>query len=76
MRYETAKEIQYASASYIHPAYKGITIPKGSPVEPATNQPEGKFWVSGWEGIDEIWQNHLETYGILLDTTEVVTVNE
>lgn len=75
MKYRTKFPTKTKTASYIHPSYSGITIPAGSPCVPAVNHPGG-FYIDSFEGMDETWKSHLETYGILVHADRVEEIHE
>ena len=65
---KTKSAIEYRSAPY----YYTTTIPAGTPVTPASNLPQGGWWVGLWEGIsdqDAAWQRN---YGFLVTDEEVI----
>ena len=50
------------------------TIPKGTPVFPATNLPEpGQYWCEEWKGMDEFEKSHARNYGFLVSEDEVTS---
>lgn len=64
---KTTTQIEYKCEPYGNIA----TIPKGTPVEPATNLPEGGFWVKSWPNMtaaEESWQRN---YGFHVSSNEV-----
>lgn len=68
---KTKHDIEYGAEPFGHIA----TIPAGTPVIPATNLPDGGWWVEEWEGMDEqasAWQ----TYHGFLVIDEEVTEDE
>ena len=66
----TTKPIEYHAAPYGAIAL----IPEGTPVTPATNLPEDKFWASPWEGMTPEAESWARSYGFLLDPEEVKEV--
>ena len=59
-----------------HSWYKTFTIPKGTPVSPATNLPknEGKYFVDwNWDMPEDV-RSWLDTYGVLVTEDEVEEV--
>ena len=48
------------------------TIPAGTPVVPATNLPEGGYWVDEeWDGMTDEQQSWMRNYGFLVTDEEV-----
>ena len=60
--------IDYQSAPYGKIAH----IPAGIPVEPATNLPQGGYWVQPWKGMSEQAESWQRNYGFHV-TEEQVT---
>tara|TARA_R110002012_G_scaffold203645_1_gene373035 strand:+ start:189 stop:395 length:207 start_codon:yes stop_codon:yes gene_type:complete len=48
-----------------------VTIPAGTSVVPATNLPQGGFWVETWEGITDAERSIVEGQGIHIEDEEV-----
>ena len=63
----TKKEIRYKSAPYGHIAI----IPKGTPVIPADNLPQGGYWAEPWSGMNEQEESWQRNYGFHLTDEEV-----
>src|SRR5512147_1058118 len=59
--------IDYQSAPYGKIAY----IPAGIPVEPATNLPEGGYWVQPWQGMNEQAESWQRNYGFHVTEEQV-----
>lgn len=64
---KTKSQIKYKAAPYGHIA----TIPAGIPVRPATNLPEGGFWVEPWEGMTAKAESWCRNYGFHVASDEV-----
>lgn len=60
-------KIPYASFPYGTIA----TIPAGTPVIPATNLPEGGYWVEPWDGMTAEQASWQRTYGFHVTDDEV-----
>ena len=70
--YVTADDIEYRAAPYGHIA----TIPKGTPVTPATNLPEpNTFWVEPWDGISDKAEGWIRNYGFQVSLDQVINLN-
>tara|TARA_B100000700_G_scaffold208136_1_gene228711 strand:+ start:168 stop:374 length:207 start_codon:yes stop_codon:yes gene_type:complete len=54
---------KYAIAYTEMPYGKIATIPKGTPVIPADNLPQGGYWAEKWEGMSAIQESWLDNYG-------------
>jgi hypothetical protein len=66
---KTKADIYYVTAT-------GKTwIPKGTPVIPATNLPDGGWWAEPWEGMSELAESWQRNYGFLLKDDEVTDEN-
>jgi len=48
-----------------------VTIPKGTPCEPATNLPGSDFWACAWDGMGEAAESWQSNYGFRLTSEEV-----
>ncbi len=64
---KTKTEIEYR----VFPYGKVATIPAGTPVDPASNLPEGGYWVSPWPGMDEATKSWHRNYGFHVTAEEV-----
>ena len=62
------EDISYKASPYGYIA----TIPKGTPVKPATNLPDGGYWAEDWEGMDEKASSWSRNYGFHLNEEDVV----
>jgi len=56
---------------YILATGKRITIPAGTPVEYASNLPQGGWWAKAWAGMTEDEVSHLRNYGYWMSDDEV-----
>lgn len=63
----TKSQIEYQAAPYGRIA----TIPAGTPVIPATNLPQGGFWVEPWEGMTDRAESWGRNYGFHVASDEV-----
>lgn len=63
----TKEQIDYRCMPYGHIA----TIPAGTPVTPATNLPQGGFWVDNWDGMSDKAESWGRNYGFHVTTEEV-----
>ena len=55
----TPKAIDYQSAPY----GRITTIPKGARLIPASNLPQGGYWVESWRGMSEKARSWARNYG-------------
>jgi hypothetical protein len=56
--------------------YQGVTglitvIPEGTNVIPATNLPQGGYWVEPWEGMSDAAESWQRNYGFHVTVMEV-----
>ena len=63
----TKKQIDYRCMPYGHIA----TIPAGVSVIPATNHPQGGFWVFPWKDMDDKAKSWERNYGFHVTSDEV-----
>jgi len=64
----TNHPIEYRAAPY----GRITTIPKGTPVIPATNLPDrDKYWSEPWDGMDQSAESWFRNYGFLIDGSHV-----
>ena len=63
----TKKDIEYHASPY----GKIATIPEGVSVHPATNIPDGGYWVLPWSGMDEKAESWRRNYGFHVRVDEV-----
>jgi hypothetical protein len=63
----TKSQIEYKAAPYGRIA----TIPAGAQVIPATNLPQGGFWVEAWEGMTDKAESWGRNYGFHVTSDEV-----
>jgi len=64
---KTKAQIEYKAAPY----GRITTIPAGTPVTPATNLPQGGFWVKAWQGMTEKAESWGSSYGFHVTSEEV-----
>ena len=65
---KTIRELKFYSAPYGYIA----TIPKGTPVIPASNLPrKDHFWAEEWQGMTEVASSWQRNYGFLIAPNEV-----
>jgi hypothetical protein len=64
----TKEDISYRVSGY------GFTalIPKGSRVIPATNLPQGGYWVEPWQGMSDEAESWERNYGFHVTEDEVI----
>ena len=56
-----------------------VTIPAGTPVEPASNLPDSspiKYWVKPWQGMDEYAESHERNYGFGVGAEDVTKTQD
>jgi len=68
---KTKEIIKQQLAGYEGYVYVIVTIPKGTDVKPATNQPGNQYWVQAWEGIGKLHLELIDGVGILIGADEV-----
>ena len=66
------EDIEYKAAPYGYIA----TIPAGTPVVPADNLPDGGYWVSDWNDMDDKAESWMRNYGFHVGEEEVAYVSE
>ena len=50
-------------------------IPKGTPVTPAHNLPDGGYWVENWKGMTKAQRSWADNYGYHVTESEVEEVH-
>jgi len=64
---KTPKDIFYCASPYGYIS----TIPAGTTLTPATNLPEGGYWVDDWEGMTDQEKSWGHNYGFHLTNEEL-----
>jgi len=72
----TVEMVVSGDTEYTIAGHKKITIPAGTPVEYASNQPDGGWWVKEWQGMSPLEDSHMRNYGFLLSDDDVVDASE